>query len=317
MQRSVILGTGSYLPERIVTNEDLSKRLDTNDEWISGRTGIKQRHILADDQYTSDLAFEAAKKAIESSNIDKNDIDLIIVATTTPDNTFPATAAKVQALLDLSGQIAFDLQAVCSGFVYALSTADNFLRSGQAKTALVIGAEAMSRIVDWEDRNTCVLFGDGAGAVILQSKDDNERGIISSHLHSDGKYASILNTDGGAGSLSGHGKLQMQGKEVFKHATQKMASCVMEALQANNYTIDDVDWLVPHQANIRIIKAVGQKINIPENKVIITVQNHANTSSASIPLALDKSANKFKKGDLIVLEALGGGLSWGSCILKW
>lgn len=317
MQRSVIMGTGSYLPEQIVKNEDLPKKLDTSDEWISGRTGIKQRHILADDQHTSDLAYEAAKKAIESAGIDKDDIDIIIVATTTPDNTFPATAVKVQALLGLSGQIAFDLQAVCSGFVYALSTADNFLRSGQAKTALVIGAEAMSRIVDWDDRNTCVLFGDGAGAVVLQSKDDDDRGIISSHLHADGKYSSILNTDGGAGSLNGNGKLHMQGKEVFKHAAQKMSSCVVEALEANNYTIEDVDWLVPHQANIRIIKAVGHKLNIPEEKVIVTVQNHANTSAASIPLALDKSAHKFNKGDLIVLEALGGGLSWGSCILKW
>lgn len=319
MIRSIITGCGSYLPERILTNADLERMVETSDTWITERTGIKRRHIAAENELTSDMATTAAANALKAASINPSAIDLIVLATTTPDSTFPSTATKVQANLGITQGAAFDVQAVCAGFIYALSVADNFIKSGQVKTAIVIGAESMSRIVDWNDRGTCVLFGDGAGAVILQADNAGNRGILSSHLHSDGRYRDILYVDGGVGSTGQAGKVRMAGQEVFKHATQKMSACVLEALEANSLQPDDIDWLVPHQANIRILQAVAKKLNMPMERVITTVEHHANTSAASIPLALDSAARegKFSQGDLIMLEAIGGGLSWGSCVLRW
>ncbi len=336
---SAIVATGSYLPAKIVTNDELARTVDTSDEWIFERTGIKQRHIAAAGELTSDLAFRAAcaafanlaemqnssqKKPAEldgaSANhkISAEDIQLIIVATTTPDLTFPATATTVQAKLGAKNAFAFDIQAVCSGFVYALSVADNFIKSGQVKNALVIGAETLSRIVDWQDRNTCVLFGDGAGAVILQATTEN-CGIISSKLYSDGSLNDILKTTGGPSSNQLAGVINMAGKEVFKHAVDKMAKSVIDALQVAGLETKDIDLLVPHQANARILNSVASRLGLAEEKVIMTVANHANTSAASIPLALDyaQKNGKVKKGDLVVLEALGGGLTWGSVVLRW
>ncbi len=318
--RSRIIGCGSYLPENIVTNDELAKRVDTSDEWITERTGIKQRHIAAPGQLTSDLAFRAAKAALESAKLTAKDIDLIILATTTPDRTFPSTATKVQALLGMEHGAAFDVQAVCAGFIYALSVADNFIRAGQAKHVLVIGAETLSRIVNWEDRTTCVLFGDGAGAVVLQAHNDPKQGILSTHLHSDGRFQDILFVDGGPSSENGAvGKINMLGQDVFKHAVDKMAKCVEQALETNNLTGNDIDFLVPHQANIRILDAVARRLKVNKEKVVTTVANHANTSAASIPLALDTiyKQNRLTKGDYVVLEAIGGGLAWGSCLLCW
>ena len=319
MIRSRIIATGAYLPSKIVTNHDLEKIVETNDEWIVERTGIKKRHIAADNELTSDMAYEAAKSAIESSDISYNDIDLIIVATTTPDNTFPATATKVQAKLGIKQGAAFDLQAVCSGFIYALATADNFIKSGQYKNILVIGADKMSSILDWNDRKTCILFGDGAGAVLLQADSSSGRGILSSHLYSDGRYFDILNTDGGAALNKQAGVVKMEGQEVFKHATQKMSSAVNNALEYNNLSLEDIDWLIPHQANIRILKSVAKKLKISSDNVISTVQDHANTSAASIPLALNEaiSSGNISSGNIIAMTAIGGGLSWGSCLIKW
>ena len=318
---SVIVATGSYLPAKIVTNNDLSKTVDTSDEWIFERTGIKQRHIAAKGELTSDLAVHAARAAIASSSvpIKVEEIELIIVATTTPDLTFPATATTLQAKIGAKNAFAFDVQAVCSGFVYALSVADNFIKSGQVKNALVVGAETLSRIVDWQDRNSCVLFGDGAGALILQASHDSTRGIMASKLSSDGSLNDILKTSGGPSFNQQSGVIHMSGKEVFKHAVDKMAKSVIDVLEKVSMKPSDIDLLVPHQANARILSSVASRLGIVDEKVILTVANHANTSAASIPLALDyaNKNNRIKKGDLVVMEALGGGLTWGSIVLRW
>ncbi len=317
--KSKIISTGSYLPKKFLTNYDLEKTVDTTDSWIFERTGIKKRHLAAENELTSDIAFEAAKRALENSGLKAEEIDMIILATTTPDLTFPATATKVQAKLNANSAFAFDIQAVCSGFVFAMATADNFIKSGQVKNALVIGADVLSRIVDWKDRNTCVLFGDGAGAVVLQATTEESSGIISSDLHSDGSLNDILKTSGGPSSNQKSGFIEMAGKEVFKHAVDKMSKSVIAALKKANLKVSDIDLLVPHQANARILSAVANRLELSEEKIILTVENHANTSAASIPLALDYAVknNRVKKGDLVVLEALGGGLTWGSVVLKW
>ena len=319
MLNSKIISAGSYLPQKCLTNFDLEKIVDTSDEWIFGRTGIKKRYITTKNELTSDIALKAAKKAIENANIDILDIDMIILATTTPDLTFPSTAVIIQSKLGAKNAFAFDIQAVCSGFVYALNTANNFIKSGQVKNALVIGADTLSKIVDWKDRNTCVLFGDGAGAVILSATNDEENGIISANLYSDGNLVDVLKTTGGPSFTGDAGYIVMQGKEVFKHAVEKMGNCVIKSLEKVKLTIEDIDLLIPHQANIRILNAVAKKLKLPLEKVIITVQNHANTSAASIPLALDFALqnNKIKQDDIIVLEALGGGLTWGSIVVRW
>ena len=318
---SVVVATGSYLPTKIVTNQDLAKKVETSDEWIFERTGIKKRHIAAESELTSDLAFKAAISAISSSSISiaAEEIDLIIVATTTPDLTFPATATTLQAKIGAKNAFAFDIQAVCSGFVYAIAVADNFIKSGQVKNALVVGAETLSRIVDWQDRNSCVLFGDGAGALILQASSEENRGIISTKLSSDGNLNDILKTSGGPSFNQQSGFIQMAGKEVFKHAVEKMVKSVMDALDKANLKPSDIDLLVPHQANARILSSVAARLGIDASKVILTVADHANTSAASIPLALDfaNKNNRIKKGDLLVMEALGGGLTWGSVVLRW
>lgn len=317
--KSKIISTGSYLPKKFLTNYDLEKTVDTTDSWIVERTGIKKRHVAAENELTSDIAFEAAKIALENSGLKAEEIDMIILATTTPDLTFPATATKVQAKLNANSAFAFDIQAVCSGFVFALATADNFIKSGQVKNALVIGADILSRIVDWKDRNTCVLFGDGAGAVVLQATTEENSGIISSDLHSDGSLNDILKTSGGPSLNQKSGFIEMSGKEVFKHAVDKMSKSVIAALRKANLQVGDIDLLVPHQANARILSAVANRLELSEEKIILTVESHANTSAASIPLALDYAVknNRVKKGDLVVLEALGGGLTWGSVVLKW
>ena len=316
---SKISATGSYLPERILTNAELSQKVETSDEWIVERTGITKRHIAAEGELTSDIAYKAALRALEKSDIKAEDIDLIILATTTPDLTFPASATTVQAKLGANKAFAFDIHAVCSGFVYAIATADNFIKTGQVKNALVIGADILSRIVDWKDRNTCVLFGDGAGAVLLQATTEKNCGIISSDLHSDGTLNDILKTNGGPALNQKTGFIEMAGKEVFKHAVEKMSKSVISALDKAGLTTKDIDLLVPHQANIRILNAVATRLELPPEKVILTVHDHANTSAASIPLALDyaNSHNRIKKGDVVVLEALGGGLTWGSVVVRW
>ncbi|MDX2083029.1 MAG: beta-ketoacyl-ACP synthase III [Rickettsiales bacterium] len=316
---SKIIATGSYLPEKFLTNFDLEKTVDTTDSWIVERTGIKKRHIASANQLTSDLACQAANKALINANLQAEEIDMIILATTTPDLTFPATATTIQAKIGAKSAFAFDVQAVCCGFVYAMAIADNFIKQGQVKNALVIGAETLSRIVDWQDRNTCVLFGDGAGAVILQANSKKNHGIICSNLNSDGSLNEILKTSGGISSSQTSGFIEMSGKEVFKHAVDKMSKSVLSALKKANLTIKDIDFLVPHQANVRILNAVANRLELPPEKIILTVEDHANTSAASIPLALDlaNSQNRFKEGDVIVLEALGGGLVWGSIILRW
>ncbi len=319
MLRSHIIASGSYLPEKIMTNKDLEKIVDTSDEWIEQRSGIKQRHIAADDQTTSDMAVNAANRAIEAAGITAQDIDGIIIATTTPDQTFPSVAAKVQAAIGAPVGIAFDVQAVCTGFVYALSVADNFIKAGQLKRVLVIGAEKMSSILNWEDRTTCVLFGDGAGAVILEAQETEEKtGILSTHLYANGNHQDLLYTNGGVSTTGQSGKLVMEGREVFKHAVTLMAGAVVAALEENNMSADDVDWLVPHQANIRIIESTAKKLKMPMEKVVVTVANHGNTSAASIPLAFDEAirSQKVKKGDTVLFEALGGGLTWGSALVR-
>jgi 3-oxoacyl-[acyl-carrier-protein] synthase-3 len=319
MLKSKIIATGSYLPKKIVTNLELTKTVDTSDEWIFDRTGIRQRHIAADGELTSDIATQAALKALESCGFKAEDIEMIIVATTTPDLTFPATATTVQAKLNAKKAFAFDIQAVCSGFVYAVNVADNFIKSGQVKNALVIGADVLSRIVDWQDRNTCVLFGDGAGAVLLQATEDENSGIIASTLHSDGSLNNILKTNGGVSTNQKSGVIEMLGKEVFKHAVDKMVKSVLTTLKKADLKTTDIDLLIPHQANARILTAVADKLELAADKVIMTVEKHANTSAASIPLALDLASRegKIKAGDVLVLEALGGGLTWGSIVLRW
>jgi 3-oxoacyl-[acyl-carrier-protein] synthase-3 len=321
--RTQILGCGGYLPERVVTNAEIATRLDTSDEWIVQRTGIRQRHVAAPGEYTSHLAIKAARRALEASGVDPAEIDLIIVATATPDNTFPATAVKVQAALGVTAGAAFDIQAVCTGFVYALAVADNFLRTGQSKTALVIGAETFSRILDWTDRGTCVLFGDGAGAMVLRAAPSNgsiaERGILSTHLHADGRQHDLLYVDGGPSTTGTAGFLRMEGREVFRHAVQRLAEAVDEALAANGLSGRDIDWLVPHQANRRIIDAMAKKLGLPSDKVVLTIDRHANTSAASVPLALAEAAadGRIRPGQLVLLEAMGGGLTWGAALLRW
>jgi len=321
--RSVITGVGSYLPERVVTNDDLSKIVDTSDEWIVERSGIRQRHMVVDGELTSDLAIAAAKAALASANVDAQEIDLIIMATTTPDNTFPATATTVQAALGIHHGAAFDLQAVCSGFVFGLSTADNFLKAGQFKNALVIGAETFSRLLDFEDRTTCVLFGDGAGAVVLQAQEGQggieDRGILTAHLHSDGRHKDKLYVDGGPSSTQTVGHVRMSGRDVFRHAVVNIADVIKEALTATNLTIDDIDWFVPHQANKRILDGTAKRIGLPPEKVVMTVGEHGNTSAASVPLALSVAVadGRIKRGDLVLLEAMGGGFTWGSALVRW
>lgn len=321
--RSVVSGTGSYLPDNIVTNSDLAEKVDTTDEWIIERTGIKRRHIASEDHVTSDLAVNAAKAALESANLETNDIDLIIVATSTADQTFPSTATTVQRKLGISHGAAFDIQAVCSGFVYALTTADNFVKAGQAKHVLVIGAEIFSRILDWEDRATCVLFGDGAGAVVLSAKDgagdNNDRGILASRLHSDGRYNDLLYVDGGVSSTGTVGHLRMKGKEVFRHAVVNLASVVGEVLSDCNMASEEIDWIVPHQANKRILDGTARKLKVSPDKVVVTVDKHANTSAASIPLALDEAVRdgRITRNQIVILEAMGGGFTWGACLLRW
>ncbi len=323
MQRSVILGCGAYLPKRILTNAELAVKVDTSDEWIVQRTGIRERHIAADDETTCDIAVHSAQAALNDAGLEASEIDLIVLATSTPDNTFPATATTIQARLGICNGAAFDVQAVCSGFVFALSTADNFLKSGQFKRALVIGAETFSRILDWEDRSTCVLFGDGGGTVILESREGTgsnaDRGILTTHLRSDGRHNKKLYVDGGPSSTQTVGHLRMDGREVFKYAVGYLAEVINDALVATNLSIDDIDWFVPHQANKRIIDATARKMGLPTEKVILTIEHHANTSAASIPLALRQARDeqKIKKGDLVLMEAMGGGFTWGSALVRW
>ncbi|MFC4270887.1 beta-ketoacyl-ACP synthase III [Sneathiella chungangensis] len=323
MRRSVITATGSYLPERIVTNEELSTRVDTSDEWIVARSGIKQRHIAAEGELTSDLATHAARAALDMAGLKPDDIDLIVLATATPDETFPASATVVQKNLGMTRGFAFDIQAVCTGFLFALATADNFVKSGQANRALVIGAETFSRILDWEDRTTCVLFADGAGAIILEAAEgegtSDDRGVLTTHLHSDGDKHDLLYVDGGPSSTQTTGFLRMEGREVFRHAVNNLASVVHEAMDATGLTTDDIDWLVPHQANKRIIDGTGKKLKLDPEKVILTVDKHGNTSAASVPLALDEAVRdgRIKRGDLLLLEAMGGGFTWGSALVRW
>ena len=321
--RSVIVGSGSYLPENLVTNEELAKTVDTSDEWIRQRTGIEQRYFAAEGEFTSDLGYKAALSALENAGIDAQEIDLIICATATPDNTFPATSVAIQNMLGINHGVAFDMQAVCSGFIFALSTADLYIQCGKAKTVLVIGAETFSRILDFEDRTTCVLFGDGAGAVILKAEegagDISDRGILTSHIRSDGRHKDKLFVDGGPSTTKTTGYLRMEGKEVFKHAVGMITDVIIDAFKATGITADDLDWFVPHQANKRIIDASARKLGIPSEKVVITVNRHGNTSAASIPLALNEAARdgRIQKGDLVLLEAMGGGFTWGSVLLRW
>jgi 3-oxoacyl-[acyl-carrier-protein] synthase-3 len=321
--RSVVLGCGSYLPGKTVTNAELATRVDTSDEWIVQRTGIRERHIAADGECTSDLALKAAQAALANAGVDAQTIDLIVLATSTPDQTFPATAVSVQAALGITHGAAFDLQAVCSGFVFAMSTADSLLRAGNFKRALVIGAETFSRILDWNDRTTCVLFGDGAGAVVIevqeQPGENTDRGILTAHLRSDGRHKTKLFVDGGPSSTGTVGKLRMEGRAVFKHAVAMVTDVIRDAFKATGTTAEDLNWFVPHQANKRIIDDSAEKLGIAPEKVVVTVDRHGNTSAASIPLALDVAVRdgRIKKGDLVMLEAMGGGFTWGSVLLRW
>ncbi len=315
--RSVITGTGSALPARRVSNAELAETLDTSDEWIVERTGIRFRHIAGPDETTATLGTDAARKALEAAGISADQIDLIVLATATPDQTFPSSATKVQAALGINDCIAFDVAAVCSGFLYALSVADSMLRSGAAKRALVIGSETFSRILDWDDRATCVLFGDGAGAVVLEAQ-DGERGILASSLHADGRHNGLLYVDGGPSTTGTVGKVRMRGSEVFRHAVTNLASVLREVLASANLQTTDIDWVVPHQANYRILDATARKLGLPAEKVVITVDDHANTSAASVPLALDRAVRdgRIKQGDLAVLEAMGGGFTWGASVIR-
>ncbi len=320
--RSVIVGCGAYLPERIITNDDMAAIVDTDDDWIVSRTGIRQRHIAADGEVTSDLALAASRSALANAKVEPDEVDLIVLATATPDETFPATATTVQAGLGITRGAAFDVQAVCSGFVYAMAVADNFIRAGQPKCAIVIGAETFSRILDWEDRNTCVLFGDGAGAVVLKAMDgqgtSSDRGVLSTHLHSDGRHHDLLYVDGGPSSTQSTGHLRMRGRDVFRHAVTNLSSVVHEALGANGLSAEDLDWLVPHQANKRILDGTARKLNLPPDKVIVTVDRHANTSAASVPLALAEGIGdgRVREGDVVLMEAMGGGFTWGACVAR-
>ena len=321
--RAVPIGIGHYLPSRIVENTEFEKSLDTSDDWIKARSGIERRHFAADTELTSDLGFFAAQSALKNASLNANEIDAIIVATSTPDLTFPSTATKIQHQLGMTTGFAFDIQAVCAGFVFALANANALILSGQAKRVMVIGAETFSRIMNWKDRSTCVLFGDGAGALILEAQEgtgnNKDRGIIATDLNSDGSYRDILYVDGGVSKTQSSGVLVMEGKEVYKHAVVKLAQTADTVLTKAKIETDDIDWVVPHQANLRIIKSTVQKLGIDMSRVIVTVQNHGNTSAASIPLALSvaNQENKIKKGDLLLTEAIGGGLAWGSVVVRW
>lgn len=321
--RSIVRGCGSYLPERVVTNRELEERVATTDEWIVQRTGIRERRIASPEETTSVLGIKAAAAALADAGLEAADIDLVICATSTPDYTFPSTATQIQMGLGLHGGAAFDLQAVCSGFVFAVATADKFLRAGDHKRALVVGAETFSRIIDWEDRGTCVLFGDGAGAIVLERAEGEgglaDRGVLATRLRSDGRYREKLYVDGGPGSTGTTGHLRMEGREVFKFAVGKVIDVVTECFEAAGAGPDDLDWFVPHQANRRIIEASAEKLGIPREKVIMTVERHGNTSAASIPLALDvgRRDGRIKTGDLVMIEAIGGGFTWGSALLRW
>ncbi len=320
--RSVVAGCGAYLPERVMTNAEIAKIVDTTDDWIVQRTGIRQRHIAADGERTSDLALAAARDALAKAGIPADEVDLIVLATATPDETFPATATRVQSELGMTRGAAFDIQAVCSGFIYALNVADNFIRLGQAKTVLVIGAETFSRILDWTDRTTCVLFGDGAGAVLLRAGDGDgtvrDRGILSNHLHSDGRLHDLLYVDGGPSSTGTVGHLRMAGREVFRHAVVNLTEVVGETLAANGISADEIDWVVPHQANKRILVSTCERLGLAPEKVVVTVERHANTSAASIPLALAEASadGRLREGQLVVLEAMGGGFAWGASLVR-
>jgi len=323
LTRSVVLGCGSYLPARLVTNDDLTKIVNTSDEWIVQRTGIRERHIAADGEMTSDLGVAAARAALADAKVDAQSIDLIVLATSTPDNTFPASAVSVQAALGITQGAAFDLQAVCSGFVYGMATADGLLRAGVHKRALVIGAETFSRILDWTDRGTCVLFGDGAGAVVIEAQQQpgtrQDRGVLTSHLRSDGRHKKKLFVDGGPSSTGTVGHLRMEGKEVFRFAVGAITDVIKDVFRDTGYTADDLDWFVPHQANKRIIDGSAHKLGIAPEKVVMTVDRHGNTSAASIPLALDVAVKdgRIKRGDLVLLEAMGGGFTWGAALVRW
>jgi len=321
--RAVVRGCGHYLPARVVENNEFEQWVDTSDEWIRSRSGIERRHFAAEGEKTSDLAIAAGRMALEDAGLTGPDLDAIVLATATPDQTFPSTATRVQAALDLGESFAFDIHAVCAGFVFAIANASALIASGQAKRVLVIGAETFSRILDWKDRTTCVLFGDGAGAVILEAATgegtSDDRGILSTILRSDGQFNDLLYVDGGVSTTQSSGVLRMEGREVFKHAVSKLAIAGEEALDKAKLSVEQVDWVVPHQANMRIIKATAQRIGIPMEKIVITVQDHGNTSAASIPLALSvaNAEGRFKPGDLLLMEAIGGGLTWGAATLRW
>ena len=323
MIRSQIMGCGAYLPRTVLTNAELAKRIDTSDEWIRERTGIHQRHIVAKGEKTSDLALHAARAALASAKMDVGELDMIVVATTTPDETFPATATTLQARLGMTRGAAFDVQAVCSGFIFGLSVADNFIKVGQAKTVLLVGAESMSRLLDWNDRTTCVLFGDGAGAVVLQAKkgkgDNSDRGVLNTKLYSDGRLHDLLYVDGGPSSTQTTGHLRMQGKEVFRHAVTNISAAIVASVEEAGLNISDIDWFVPHQANQRILDGTARKLGIPVSKVVSTVSQHGNTSAASVPLALATAVadGRIRKGQLVLLEAMGGGFTWGASLVRW
>ena len=321
--RSVIRGVGAHLPKRIMTNDDLAKLVDTTDEWITERTGIKSRHIAADGELTSDLGIAAARQALVRAGIDPVEIDLVICATATPDRTFPATAVKIQAALGVTKGAAFDVQAVCSGFIYALTTAEALLRTGQFQRALVIGAETFSRILDWTDRGTCVLFGDGAGAVVLEAQPQTggreDRGILATRIRSDGRYEDLLYVDGGPGSTKTVGHLRMNGREVFRHAVQKISGVIEETLVLSGYAASEIDLFVPHQANARILEGIARKLGVDRDKIMMTLKRHGNTSAASIPLALNQAfeEHRVKEGNLVLMEAMGGGFTWGAVLARW
>jgi 3-oxoacyl-[acyl-carrier-protein] synthase-3 len=321
--RSVIRGVGAHLPKKVMTNDDLAKLVDTSDEWIVERSGIRRRHIAGDDELTSTLGIAAAHQALVRAAIDPVDVDLVICATATPDRTFPATAVRIQAGLGVTKGAAFDIQAVCSGFVYAMTTADNFLKTGQFKRAVVIGAETFSRILDWSDRSTCVLFGDGAGAVVLEAQPQHgtneDRGILASRIRSDGRFEDLLYVDGGPGSTKTVGHLRMNGREVFRHAVQKISGVIEETLVMTGFAADEIDLYVPHQANARILDGIAKKLGVDPKKIIMTLANHGNTSAASIPLALNQAfeEHRVKEGSLVLMEAMGGGFTWGAVLARW
>jgi 3-oxoacyl-[acyl-carrier-protein] synthase-3 len=323
-RRSQVVGYGSYLPKKILTNNDLAKIIDTSDEWISTRTGIRERHVAAEGELTSHLATRAAEAALAKAGVDAADLDVIVLGTTTPDETFPAAATKVQCALGANSAFAFDVQAACSGFIYALAAADNFIRLGQARTALVIGAETFTRLLDWQDRTTCVLFGDGAGAVVLKASEEGEgtaadRGVLSTHLHSDGRQHDLLYANGGPSLNQVAGVVKMEGQEVFRHAVSRLSGVLKEALDANGLAPEDVDWVVPHQANRRILESTAKKLGLPPERMVMTVDRHANTSAASIPLALAVAVDdgRIKPGDLVLMEAMGAGFTWAAAALRW